>query len=195
MIAKVHGVLIAIVIAFCAANLEGCSYIAPSFKPTPTSQIVSTPAKLRRTPTYPTEYFGAHPYNKDSCLKTTQYYNNMCVAGEEYDSARALDKFQAELDSEFPNGGWELALNRLILPQEEWESDKQAYCEITTEDYLGGSGYGAAYGDCIYQQNLHRIDKLMWAACFKTNFSKCPPRKPGGEAPIITAIPMATSTP
>jgi hypothetical protein len=64
-------------------------------------------------------------------LETTR-----CVSELAFESARALDQLLLELDYYFPNGAWEQAFSRNLMPQRDWETAKQAYCTFETQNWI-----------------------------------------------------------
>jgi hypothetical protein len=160
-----------LIIIFCLATFTGCA------------------TKTTRTPTSPSGDPSDFQYKESDCLGTT-YDMMICLKGKAYESARELDTLLLELDKQFPNRAWEDALEDMILPQEKWESLKISYCEYESQKYIGGTIYSNTITSCISEQNTERIQTLMQVVCMKTSgFLKCPPKKPGGEEPFITAIP------
>ena len=114
-----------------------------------------------------------------------------CALQMAFESARDLDNFMQELDRYFPNGAWEQAISKWIIPQEEWESLKYPYCEYAKKGWWGGTGHRSAIIFCIYEENNARIESIFSAICsWTTGFPDCPIGKPGGELPNITAIPI-----
>jgi hypothetical protein len=200
MIMKNGGFIIFLAI-FLLSSCSPEKYSGATFPSTPaiesssTIEITITPTKPTRPPTSPSGDAGQFQYTESDCLGNMPEIR-ICAAGKAYESARKLDALLVELDNQFPNGAWEIAFNRLLLSQEKWESYKLPYCEIDSQDSIGGSEHGIVINNCIEAQNEERIEKLIWAACFVTEgFSRCKQTKSGGEEPIITAIPMVTSTP
>jgi hypothetical protein len=168
------------------------STLYPALNPTQTA--AETPIMMPRAPTFPFGDASHFQYKESDCMGST-YEMMFCVSGKAYEAARELDALLSELDNQFPDRSWELALHRIILPQEKWESLKQPYCEYVSQKFIGGTAHSNSIMNCIAAQNKERIEILLWAICFEnTMFSKCPPRKPGGEEPSITAIPL-TPTP
>ena len=102
------------------------------------------------------------PYNKDIGR----------WVGKAYESARELDALLLELDSQFPDGEWESALERVTIPQEHWESLKVPYCEYDVHLSIGGTGYAIFYWNCIERENRNRIGHLESFACMLLEF-KC----------------------
>lgn len=152
-----------------------------------------------RTFTFPTEIWSEIPDLESSCEGTT-LEAEQCVSELAYESARELDQLLQELDLYFPVGAWEQAFWKILIPQEEWEAAKQIYCTFDVQNWLGGSGHGIAFLNCILEQNRDRIGTLERIVCAGTaGLPRCPVGKPGGEPPVLTAIlepiPDLTSTP
>lgn len=104
-----------------------------------------------------------------------------------------MDLFLVELDRLYPGGAWERALEDVIYDQESWERDKLSFCRINTELSLGGSGHGIYFMSCILEQNLARQARLHSLAClYLDGVDGCLPKKQGGEAPLLTAVPAQT---
>lgn len=140
---------------------------------------------------YPSETSNDGRFDDVKCPGMTTLDMSVCAARRAYQSARDLDTLLLELDQHFPNGSWEEALSHIILPQEEWESYKIPYCKIVNQGSIGGSVHGIWFSECILEQNLERIETLGYWICssYIKGFSRCTPRKPGGEKPVLTAIP------
>jgi|WetSurMetagenome_2_1015567.scaffolds.fasta_scaffold135931_3 hypothetical protein len=175
------------------ANKTMSSIDAPtaSSEPLPKVFATITPTSQKRTISYPSKASTPLPDFKVDCdNQNSTYATTFCAYLEAYKSARELDALLKDLDQQFPNGGWENAFQRLILPQEKWESYKEPYCEIAEQESVGGTAHSALLLACINEQNLDRIERLKWAACLESNFSQCPPVRESHEPWVITTQPI-----
>ena len=167
-------------------------------RPTPTATLEPTstpmptlpPASTNRTPSHPSEVYNDGRFKDVECPGKTTFDMTVCAARRAYQSARDLDTLLLELDQHFPNGSWEEAFWRILLPQEEWESYKVPYCKFDNQLSIGGTAHGLWILDCIEEQNLERKIWLTQIVCmFTEGFTRCTPGKPGGEEPFLTTIP------
>lgn len=177
--------VIKLIVVICLAMMGGC--ISKTGVAVETTQSGSS---LKRTPSFPFGDASEFQYTEDDCAGATIDMGK-CVKGEAYKAARELDTLLVELDSQFPNGTWEEALQEAIMPQEKWESLKYPACEFGAQDYMGGTHHSNAIMYCVTMQNKNRIHRLVSLICMETKgFSRCTPEKSGGEVPSITAVPI-----
>jgi uncharacterized protein YecT (DUF1311 family) len=182
------------VLFLCALCSYRCAGVAPSLETMVPTSTWPNPIVGTRTPTFPSGDPHDFQYSESDCAGTT-YDMMICIGGKAYASARALDELLRELDSQFPNGTWEIALERILMSQEEWESLKQPYCTFANQESIGGTAHSNDIMNCIYEENLARTDTLTYLACSRFDgFARCAPKKPGGEPPFLTAIPSAIPT-
>ena len=133
--------------------------------------VATSSSTITRTPSFPSGDASDFQYQESECLGITSQAGR-CARGKAYESARELDALLLELDSQFTDGEWESALERVTIPQEHWESLKVPYCEYDVHLSIGGTGYAIFYWNCIERENRNRIGHLESFVCMLLEF-KC----------------------
>lgn len=145
--------------------------LTPTITPTASPKLpyvvqttsITTPTNPALLRTYPFEFLP--DYKNIDCYSPQTPDINNCAYAQAYDSARELDTLLLELDHQFPNGEWQLALGGGFFPQEEWGQLVVPYCEYAQHRYYAGTVYTAFFLSCVTQENRNRAEYVTLFAC------------------------------